>query len=94
MPGDILLEDKLPTTSQAMKQPFGRMLRSRMAMETGTHSPGVSRRPRMSALWPVNSWKDLTCELPLFVGLPSVLNLRREGLQPGNPGVGTVLTDR
>ena len=41
--GDILLEDKLPTTSQAMKQLFGRMLRSRIAMETGTHSPWVSR---------------------------------------------------
>jgi hypothetical protein len=41
--GDILLEDKLPMTSQAMKQLFGRMLRSRIAMETGTHSPWVSR---------------------------------------------------
>jgi transposase len=41
--GDILLEDKLPTTSLAMKQLFGRMLRSRIAMETGTHSPWVSR---------------------------------------------------
>ena len=41
--GDILLEDKLPTTSQAMKQLFGRMLRSRIAMETSTHSPWVSR---------------------------------------------------
>jgi len=41
--GDILLEDKLPTTSQAMRQLFGRMLRSRIAMETSTHSPWVSR---------------------------------------------------
>jgi transposase len=41
--GDILLEDKLPTTSLAMKQLFGRMLRSRIAMETSTHSPWVSR---------------------------------------------------
>jgi len=41
--GEILLEDKLPTTSQAMKQLFGRMLRSRIAMETSTHSPWVSR---------------------------------------------------
>jgi transposase len=41
--GTILLEDKPPTTSQAMKQLFGRMLRSRIAMETGTHSPWVSR---------------------------------------------------
>ncbi len=43
-PGDILLEDKLPTTSLAMKQLFGRMLRSRIAMETSTHSR-VARRP-------------------------------------------------
>ena len=41
--GDILVEDKLPTTSLAMKQLFGRMLRSRIALETGTHSPWVSR---------------------------------------------------
>ena len=41
--GDILLERKLATTSQAMKQVFGSMLRSRVAMETGTHSPWVSR---------------------------------------------------
>src|ERR1700746_517692 len=41
--GDILLEDKVPTTSLDMKQLFGRMLRSRIAMETSTHSPWVSR---------------------------------------------------
>jgi transposase len=41
--GEILLEQKLPTTPGAMKQTFGRMLRSRIAMETGTHSPWVSR---------------------------------------------------
>ena len=41
--GEILLEQKLPTTPEAMKQTFGRMLRSRIAMETGTHSPWVSR---------------------------------------------------
>jgi predicted NBD/HSP70 family sugar kinase len=37
--GEILLEERLPTTPEAMKQTFGRMLRSRVAMETGTHSP-------------------------------------------------------
>ena len=37
--GEIILEQKLPTTPEAMKQTFGRMLRSRVAMETGTHSP-------------------------------------------------------
>ena len=41
--GKILLEQKLPTTPEAMKKTFGRMPRSRIAMETGTHSPWVSR---------------------------------------------------
>jgi transposase len=41
--GEIILEQKLPTTPEAMKQTFGRMPRSRMALETGTHSPWVSR---------------------------------------------------
>jgi transposase len=41
--GEIILEQKLPTTPEAMKQTFGRMPRSRLAMETGTHSPWVSR---------------------------------------------------
>jgi transposase len=41
--GVIILEQKLPTTPEAMKQTFERMLRSRIAMETGTHSPWVSR---------------------------------------------------
>jgi transposase len=41
--GVVILEQKLPTTPEAMKQTFGRMLRSRIAMETGTHSPWVSR---------------------------------------------------
>src|SRR5215469_3208347 len=41
--GQILLERKLPTTPEAMKQTLGRMPRSLMALETGTHSPWVSR---------------------------------------------------
>ena len=41
--GEILREQKLPTTQEAMKQTFGGMARSRIAMETGTHSPWVSR---------------------------------------------------
>ena len=41
--GEILREQKLPTTPVEMKQTFGRMARSRIAMETGTHSPWVSR---------------------------------------------------
>ena len=41
--GEIILEQKLPTTPEAMKQTLGKMPRSRIAMETGTHSPWVSR---------------------------------------------------
>ena len=41
--GEIVLEHKLATTSEAMKQVFASMPRCRMAMETGTHSPWVSR---------------------------------------------------
>ena len=41
--GEIVLEHKLATTPEAMKQVFGSMPRCRMAMETGTHSPWVSR---------------------------------------------------
>ena len=33
--GKILLEQKLPTTPEGMKQTFTRMPRSRLAMETG-----------------------------------------------------------
>jgi transposase len=41
--GEIVLEHKLATTPETMKQVFGSMPRCRMAMETGTHSPWVSR---------------------------------------------------
>jgi transposase len=41
--GKILLEQKLPTSPEALKQTFGSMVRSRIALETGTHSPWVSR---------------------------------------------------
>jgi transposase len=41
--GEVLLEQKLPTAPEAMKQTFGRMPRSRIALETGAHSPWVSR---------------------------------------------------
>jgi len=41
--GKILREQKVPTTPEEMKQTFGRMVRSRIAMETGTHSPWASR---------------------------------------------------
>jgi len=41
--GEIVLEHKLATTLEAMKQGFGSMSRCHIAMETGTHSPWVSR---------------------------------------------------
>ena len=41
--GEVLMEQKLPTTKAAMQQAFGRMPRSRVALETGAHSPWVSR---------------------------------------------------
>src|SRR5215467_10387820 len=41
--GKIILEQKVATTAEAMKQTFERIPRSLMAMETGTHSPWVSR---------------------------------------------------
>src|SRR5580698_5189891 len=41
--GQVIWEQKLPTTSEAMKQTFGGIPRSLIALETGTHSPWVSR---------------------------------------------------
>ena len=41
--GQVLLEQKLGTTPKAMKAVFGGMARNRIALETGTHSPWVSR---------------------------------------------------
>jgi transposase len=41
--GDVLLEQKLGTIPKAMKEVFGKMPRSRIALETGMHSPWVSQ---------------------------------------------------
>ena len=41
--GEVLLEQKVGTTPKAMKEVFGGMPRSRIALETGMHSPWVSR---------------------------------------------------
>jgi transposase len=40
---DVLLEQKVSTTPKAIKETFGVMPRSRIALETGTHSPWMSR---------------------------------------------------
>jgi transposase len=41
--GEVILEQKLPTAPEAIKQTFTKVPLSRIAMETGTHSPWVSR---------------------------------------------------
>src|ERR1700687_1524621 len=41
--GEVRLEQKLGTTPKAMNQVFGGMPRCRIALETGMHSPWVSR---------------------------------------------------
>ena len=41
--GEVVLEQKLSTIPKAMKEVFGGMPRSRIALETGMHSPWVSR---------------------------------------------------
>ena len=41
--GSVLLEQRLSTTPQALREVFGGMPRSRIALETGMHSPWVSR---------------------------------------------------
>src|ERR1700687_1966546 len=41
--GEVLLEQRLGTTPKAMKEVFGKLPRSRSALETGMRSPWVSR---------------------------------------------------
>jgi hypothetical protein len=41
--GEVLQEQKLGTTQKAMREVFGSMPRCRIALETGMHSPWVSR---------------------------------------------------
>ena len=41
--GEVRLEQKVGTTPKAMREAFGGMPRSRIALETGMHSPWVSR---------------------------------------------------
>jgi transposase len=41
--GEVILEAKVTTSPEAMNEIFGKMPRSRVALETGTHSPWVSR---------------------------------------------------
>ena len=41
--GDVVLESRVATNPDAMRKTFEEMSRSRIALETGTHSPWVSR---------------------------------------------------
>jgi transposase len=41
--GEVILETKVATSPEAMRETFSKMPRSRIALETGTHSPWVSR---------------------------------------------------
>src|SRR5262245_61725583 len=41
--GRIVLEQRVSTTPKALREVFGGMPRSRIALETGTHSPWISR---------------------------------------------------
>jgi transposase len=42
--GEVILESKIPTTPKGIEEVFGRIPRSRIALETGTHSPWISRQ--------------------------------------------------
>jgi transposase len=42
--GEVIWESKLPTTPKGIEEVFGRIPRSRIALETGTHSPWISRQ--------------------------------------------------
>ena len=42
--GEVIWESQLPTTPRGIEEVFGRIPRSRIALETGTHSPWVSRQ--------------------------------------------------
>jgi len=47
--GNVILESNLLTTSNGIRQAFGRIPRCRIALETGTHSPWVSRQLKQMA---------------------------------------------
>jgi transposase len=42
--GNVILEESVPTTPKGMQHVFGKISRSRIALETGTHSPWLSRQ--------------------------------------------------
>ena len=42
--GEVILEQELPRTAKGIEPVFSKIPRSRIALETGTHSPWVSRQ--------------------------------------------------
>jgi transposase len=42
--GEVILEQELSTAPKAIEQVFSKIPRSRIALETGTHSPWISRQ--------------------------------------------------
>jgi len=42
--GEVILEQRVPTTAKGIDEVFGKIPPSRIALETGTHSPWVSRQ--------------------------------------------------
>jgi transposase len=41
--GEVILESKVATRPENLRETFGRISRNRIALETGTHSPWISR---------------------------------------------------
>ena len=41
--GQVRVEQRIRTTAKALREVFGGLPRSRVALETGTHSPWISR---------------------------------------------------
>jgi len=41
--GNVILEQRVPTTPKGIQQVFSKISRSRIALETGTHSPWLRR---------------------------------------------------
>src|SRR5271154_3069016 len=42
--GEVILESKIPTTPKGIEEVFSRFPSSRIVLETGTHSPWISRQ--------------------------------------------------
>jgi len=67
--GQRQLEERVRTSAKALREVFGAMPRSRVALETGTHSPWISRL--LSELGPHSCQGfELTLHLGCAFGMP------------------------